>query len=269
MRLWARLKNTFHPSALKKDAEDELSWHLEQRTNEYLSRGMPIDQARDKARQQLGNVTLLEEDTAERDVLVWLELLKRDLILALRMLRRTPTVTAIAVLSLALGIGANTVVFTLMKQVVLDYLPVPEADRLVILHSHEPEMGHSYTNGMNSSYSYPLYRDLNADTSSIFDGILALRTTSVNIAGRDAVETVKGDMVSGNFFQVLRVTPWRGRLFTPDDDSKPGSASGCRARLRAVEEKFWRRFRNREPNNPYQSASIHCCGHRASTVLRH
>jgi predicted permease len=141
------------------------------------------------------------------------------------MLRRAPTVTAIAALSLALGIGANTVVFTLMKQVVLDYLPVPAPEQLVILHSQEPEEGHTYIDGMRSSSSYPLYRDLNAATSNIFQGILALRSIDVSLTGRNATETVRGDLVSGNFFQVLKVTPWRGRLFTPADDQNPGANS--------------------------------------------
>ncbi len=137
------------------------------------------------------------------------------------MLRRAPAVAAIAVLSLALGIGANTVVFTLMKQVVLDYLPVPAPERLLILHSQKPEEGHTYSNGMNSSFSYPLYRDLNAAASRIFEGILAFRSINVSLTGHDRTETVHGDLVSGNYFQVLQVRPWRGRLFTPADANGP------------------------------------------------
>jgi predicted permease len=132
-------------------------------------------------------------------------------------------VTAVVVFSLGLGIGANTMVFTLMKQVVLDYLPVPAPERLVILHNQEPEIGYDFRTGMRSSFSYPLYRDLNAGTSRIFDGILAFFSINVSLSGREATETVQGGLVSGNFFQVLKVTPWRGRLFTADDDQKPGA----------------------------------------------
>jgi predicted permease len=223
MGLLTKLKNSFNKNVVDKDAADELAWHIEQRIQEYVDRGMPLEEARAAARKQLGNLTLLEEDTAESDLVVWLESVKRDIALALRMLGRARTVTAIAVLSLALGIGANTVVFTLMKQIVLDYLPVPAPERLVILHSHAPEAGHVHSDGMNSSFSYPLYRDLNAATSHIFESILAFRSTDVSLTGRDATETVRGDLISGNFFQVLQVTPWRGRLFTPADDQRQGA----------------------------------------------
>src|SRR5258708_843869 len=223
MGLLAKLKNSFSKSAVDKDAADELAWHLEQRIQEYIKRGMPVEEARDAARKRVGNLTGLEEDVAESDLVIWLESVKRDIALAARMLRRAPTVTAIGILSLGLGIGANTVVFTLMKQVVLDYLPVSEPEQLLILHSHAPEYGHSYTNGMNSSFSYPLYQDLNASTSNIFQGILALRSINASLSGNDTTETVHGALVSGNFFEVLRVTPWRGRLFAPADDQKPGA----------------------------------------------
>ncbi len=222
MGLLTKLKNSLRRNAVRKDTVDELAWHLERRIQEYVDEGMPLEEARAAARKRMGNFTLLEDETAESDLLVWLESVKRDIALALRMLRRAPTVTAIAVLSLAMGIGANTVVFTLMKQVVLDYLPVPAPDQLLILHSDEPEMGHVYSNGMRSSFSYPLYHDLNAATSKIFQGILALRSIDVSLTGRDATETIHGDLVSGNFFQVLEVTPWRGRLLTPADDQKIG-----------------------------------------------
>src|SRR5689334_12575686 len=107
MGFLARLKNTLRRSPVDKDASDELAWHLEQRTQEYIAQGMPLDEARASARKRLGNCTLLEEDTAESDLVVWLESMKRDTRLAVRMLWRAPTVTAIAVVSLALGIGAN------------------------------------------------------------------------------------------------------------------------------------------------------------------
>ena len=219
----ARLKNTFGQSTVNQDASDELDWHLEQRTQEYVDQGMSPAQARAEAHKRLGSLALLQDDTTQSDVIVWLDTLRRDAVLALRMLRRAPTVTAVAVLSLALGIGANTIVFTLMKQVVLDYLPVPAPEQLLILHSKGVEEGHTSSNGMDSSFSYPLYRDLDAATSGVFDGIIAFRSVAVSLTGHDATETVSGYLVSGNFFRVLKVAPWRGRMFTPADDQAPGA----------------------------------------------
>jgi putative ABC transport system permease protein len=223
MGLLSRLKNSFRKNVANKDAADELAWHLEQRVQEYLSQGMGQEGARAAARKRMGNLTSLEEKTVEPDVIAWFDAVKRDVRLAARMLRRAPTVTAVAVLSLGLGIGANTVVFTLMKQVVLDYLPVPTPEQLVILHNQEPERGYAYINDMKSYFSDPLYRDLNANTSRIFDGILALFSIDVSLTGSESTETVQGGLVSGNFFQVLKVTPWRGRLFTAADDQQPGA----------------------------------------------
>ena len=208
-----------------KDASDEFAWHLEQRTQSLIRQGFSPADAAIEARKRIGNIGSLAEQTAESDSFMWLETLKRDFILAMRMLRRAPSITAIAILSLALGIGANTAVFTLMKQVVLDYLPVASPERLVILHNVGAEEGHTYSNGMNSSFSYPLYKDLNAATQRIFDGILAFRNINVSLSGQQATETIKGGLVSGNFFQVLQVSPWRGRLFDPGDDQKPNGSA--------------------------------------------
>ena len=221
MGVFNRLRNSFRRDA-NGDASDELSWHLEQRAKEFMEQGMDADEARAAARKRVGNVTALSEETAESDLFVFVEMLKRDVMLALRMLRRAPTVAVVAILSLGLGIGANTVVFTLMKQVVLDYLPVPHPEQLVILHNQGPEEGHTYGNGMKSSFSYPLYRDLNAASTSVFNGILAFRGIEASLSGPELTETLDGGLVSGNFFQVLEVKPWRGRMLVPDDDQKPG-----------------------------------------------
>jgi predicted permease len=102
-------------------------------------------------------------------------------------------------------------------------LPVPAPEQLLILHSQEPEEGHTSNEGMDSSFSYPLYRDLNAATPRIFDGILAFKGIDASLAGRDATETVHGYLVSGNFFRVLEVTPWRGRTISPSDDETVGA----------------------------------------------
>ena len=218
---FSKLKNNWRGNKLGKDAADEISWHLEQRAQEYMRQGMSLDDAQAEARKRIGNLTSIAEETTESDVLVWLDTARREVRLALRMLRR---VAAVAILSLGLGIGANTVVFTLMKQVVLDYLPVPEPERLVILHNpKEPEVGNTYRDDMNSDFSYPLYQDLNAATGSVFDGILAVRSINVSLSEREETESVHGDLVSGNFFQVLRVAPWRGRLFNAGDDQRPGA----------------------------------------------
>src|SRR6185437_9002248 len=113
---------------------------------------------------------LRNENITETGLPSWLDAVKRDAKLAARMVAKSPLFATMAVLSLALGIGANTMVFTLMEHVVLDSLPVPHAEQLVILHDIGRHNGHTYNDGMNSSFSYPMYRDLNAEAGSIFTG---------------------------------------------------------------------------------------------------
>lgn len=162
------------------------------------------------------------ENITETGFFRWLDGVKRDAGLAVRMIAKAPLFATMAVLSLALGIGATTMVFTLMENVVLDTLPVPHAEQLVILHDIGRHNGHTYSDGMKSSFSYPMYRDLNAAIAPIFSGILAEKSIVVTLAGKQAAERVRGELVSGNFFDVLQVKPWRGRLLTPADDRKPG-----------------------------------------------
>ena len=152
----------------------------------------------------------------------WFGTLWRDFRLALRTFSKAPVFAATAIGSLALGIGANTLVFSVMKQVVLDSLPVAHPEELVILHEKGVSEGHRYGNGMDSSFSYPLYRDLDANTKQVFTGILARLQTSVALATDKGGEHINCELASGNYFQVLRVKPWRGRLLSPADDDSGG-----------------------------------------------
>src|SRR5664279_3489964 len=146
--------------------------------------------------------------------------LSGELRYALRSLARSPVFAAVAILSLALGIGANTAVFTMLDHVLLHALPVPDPDELVQL----KEVGDFYGSnaGMNS-LSYPIYQDFR-DRNQVFSGILCRYQTpaSVSFAGRN--ERAMGELVSGTYFQVLGVRPALGRLFTAEEDRTRGGA---------------------------------------------
>lgn len=221
MGLLRKMGNLFRGEELHRDAADELAFHIEARTKEYMRRGMTEDEARLAAQRQLGNITYTAEETASADVVAWLDACRRDVRLALRVLRKAPVFATMAVLSLALGIGANTMVFTVLKHVVLDSLPVPHPERLVILHNPGPSQGHVSDDGMRSSFSYPLYRDLDHATREIFDGIGARYDTTVTLVKTEVTTRAHCELVSGNYFNVLGITPWRGRLLATDDDRKP------------------------------------------------
>lgn len=145
-----------------------------------------------------------------------------DLRFVLRTLRRSPLFAAVAVLSLALGIGANTSIFSLLDQVLFRSLPVRDPQRLVVFHRDYLPPGRSTSDNDETVFSYPMYKDLR-DRATMFDGLIARAGTSVNLFCGGRTESVEAQAVSGNFFQVLGVQAFLGRLFTRDDEGAPGA----------------------------------------------
>lgn len=141
---------------------------------------------------------------------------------AVRQLRKHPGFTVVAVLTLALGIGANTAIFTLFDQVLLRSLPVKEPDRLVILQfTGEEEHGHlSSRTDAHFYFSYPMYRDLR-DQNSTLDGLIATDSAQVGVQWHNQPELVSAELVSGNYFDVLGVQPAAGRLLVAGDETVP------------------------------------------------
>lgn len=147
----------------------------------------------------------------------------QDVKYGLRILLKNPGFTAIAVLTLALGIGANTAIFSLLNQVLLRRLPVRNPEQLVILKSPGPKRGHVWSDGDDSEiFSYPLYKGL-AKNTSVFDGVIARYEFSASIASHGQTERGSGELVTGNYFQTLGVRPTLGRLLTPADDDVQGA----------------------------------------------
>ncbi len=143
--------------------------------------------------------------------------LKSDLTLAFRSLRRSPLFTLVAVLSLALGIGANTAIFSLIDQALLRGLPVKDADRLVQVYTQGPHYGASRG---SRTLSYPMYKDFR-DKNQVFTGILCSRTAMVNMSYEGPAERVEMEGVSGNYFEVLGVGAAIGRVFGREDETIP------------------------------------------------
>ncbi|HEV8184088.1 MAG TPA: ABC transporter permease, partial [Candidatus Angelobacter sp.] len=147
----------------------------------------------------------------------------QDMKYGLRMLLKNPGFTAIAVLTLALGIGANTAIFSLLNQVLLRRLPVRNPEQLVILKSPGPKRGHVWSDGDDSEiFSYPLYKGL-AKNAAVFDGVIARYQFAASLATHGQTERGSGELVTGNYFQTLGVRPALGRLLTPADDDVQGA----------------------------------------------
>ena len=148
-----------------------------------------------------------------------------DLRLAVRTLAKTPFVTVIAIVSLALGIGANTAIFSLFNRVLLSPLPVPAPGALVNLAAPGPKPGRnncSRAGGCDAVFSYPMFRDLER-VQTVFTGIAAHLTFGVNLSARGQTTSTDGVLVSGSYFPTLGVPPALGRLFSPADDTTPGA----------------------------------------------
>jgi putative ABC transport system permease protein len=144
---------------------------------------------------------------------------------ALRQLRKHPGFTLIAVLTLAVGIGANASIFSLVDQVLLRKLPVSEPDRLVQLRFTGADTGHSSSYGGDdyNYFSYPMYRDLR-DQNKVFEAMLAMFPAQVGVQWRDASSLANSELVSGNYFSLLGVRPALGRLLVPEDTAAAGGA---------------------------------------------
>ncbi len=145
--------------------------------------------------------------------------LRRDALFALRSLARSPMFTAIAVLSLALGIGANVAIFSLIDQVLLRSLPVHDPASLVMVVTLG---GHPGSSSGRNTISYPMYKDYR-EKNTVFSGMLCSRTGSVNVSYDGPGEITEAETVSGNYFQVLGISPAAGRLFTMADETAPGA----------------------------------------------
>ena len=146
-----------------------------------------------------------------------------DLRYGLRTLRRSPVFTVVAVASLALGIGANTAIFSLMNQVMFRMLPVREPERLVVLHTEgPPREGWDSRDNDETTFSYSMYKNLR-DQNKVFDGVIARSSGSASVSYRGETERAYAELVSGNFFDVLGVRPVLGRFFVPEEDSAPGA----------------------------------------------
>jgi putative ABC transport system permease protein len=179
--------------------------------------------------------------------------LMQDLRFSLRQIRRSPGFMITAVLTLALGVGANTAIFSLLDQALLRSLPVRAPEQLVILSSPSKAWeGSSSDNGagVEKSFSYPMYRDLR-DRGTAFDGLIATSPSDVGITENGTSNFAKAEIVSGNYFSVLGVTAAQGRLLTANDDTSPGSNP-----VAVVSFNYWKTHLGLKDNAVGQTLSI-------------
>jgi predicted permease len=216
--------------------ESELASHLEMLTEENVRRGMSPEEAQRAARIRLGGTTQLRETNRELRGSPWLETFLQDARYAFRMLRKNPGFTAVAVLTLALGIGANTAIFSIVNAVLLRPLPYHDPDRLVRVYFNEPGVGLR-----DVPFSKPELDDL-LTRAGVFEDVSPIFEGSENLTGVEQPERVEGVNGSYSYFSMLGVNPQIGRLFGPQDFA-PGFAP-----LAVISDGLWRRQYGADPN---------------------
>ncbi|HEY3742652.1 MAG TPA: ABC transporter permease [Bryobacteraceae bacterium] len=218
---------------------DEIESYIAITVDENIAAGMTREQATDAARRKFGNTTLVKEKVRDMNSLTWLEDAWNDLRHGARLLRLSPGFFAVATLSLALGIGANTAIFQLLDAVRLRTLPVAQPQQLAQVQMEDNE--HCCDGSFSTSHpdlSYALWEQIR-DHQQAFSGIFAFADARFNLAERGEVRKAEGLMVSGNFFRTLGVNPVLGRTLTSDDDPPGGGACGSPAAV--ISYAFWQR----------------------------
>src|SRR5437660_2678904 len=216
-----RMLNWFRLRKLENELDRELKYHIDRRVSDLMDSGLPEPEARRLAALELGGATQVREEVRDIWLTRWLRDFVYDLRFSARSFLRSPSFTATAVLSLALGIGATTAIYSLVDQVVLHSLPVDHPERLVLIDWNGFQMAETF--GTANLMSYPICRDLQQQ-KEFFDGVFCRAATTINVSTSGEPRLTAVELVSGTYFSVLGVTPALGRLLTIDDDQVPGSS---------------------------------------------
>ena len=208
--MWGRRRRT------DEDFAREVESHLHLETDKLIGEGMSPDDARATAFRRFGNVTAHRERFYEAGRVRWLDHLWRDLRYGARMLRKRPGFTAVAVLSLAIGIGANTAIFSVVNAIILGKVPFDRPEELVNIYTNLPEL-------QAPGVSYPNFEDLRDGTTEVFSGMASAHLWLVQVDQAGGVGSVLAEAVTGDFFRFLGIEPLIGRAIGLEDDLAPGA----------------------------------------------
>jgi hypothetical protein len=225
-RLWiiltahlARIRGSFSRRRFEREFDEEVEAHLALLTEHFEQRGLKPEAARYAARQQFGGVTQMKNELRDRSRFRPLEAVLQDSAYVLRQFRKSPLFAIATVLTLAIGIGANTAVFSLVDQLILRLLPVQDPRNVVAL----VEMGNFYGDNQGTNVvSYPMYENIR-DHNQVFRQTMCRRPGEFSISASSETEMVSGELVSGNYFPLLGIRPLMGRLFSAEDTLHVGA----------------------------------------------
>lgn len=214
----SRLLGLFRRKGFDAGMDEEFQSHLEMLAERFMNQGMTKAEALQAAKRQFGGLTQVKEELRERHGLAFLDSFCRDVRFGLRVLRRSPGFSTVAILTLAVGIGATTAIFSVINAVILKPLPFVNAERLVRVGSV------LLSNGRGGVASYPDFLDWRAQ-NHVFEGIAAFRTGDFTLIGRGEPDRLQGAVVSAQLFELLGAAPVLGRNFLPTED-EPASLNG-------------------------------------------
>jgi predicted permease len=231
-----RVRSLFRRERVEEELDDELRFHFEQAITKGIHAGLSRDEAVRQARILIGGMSQVKEECRDARGVRLMEILMQDVRYALRMLSQNRVFTAFAILTLALGIGANTAIFSIVNAVLLRPLPFSEPDRLVRIRFSNPGLG---LRGV--LYSLPELEDLR-NRAGVFEYVTGTCRGSVNMTGGAQPERLEVVLASANYFTLLGSTPQIGRLFGPQDYT-PGLAPSA-----VISDGLWRREFSGDPN---------------------
>lgn len=223
--IWRRIKSFGKRQQLDRDLDDEVAFHLAMRERKNRGAGLDASDARHAARRQFGNTTVLKERTRKMWTFTSIETLWQDIRFGARMLLKDFVFTAMIVVTLALGIGANTAIFSIVNGLMLRPLPVRDAQNLAYLaFPHGPE-------NFDAQFSYPEFMEIRKQTANVFSdqagmifgGLSGFENQADGLTVNRKTETVQIAFVTGNFFTMLGLAPAQGRLLLPSEGATPGA----------------------------------------------
>lgn len=229
-----RLRALFRRKSMEEEMDDELRAHFERQVDKYVNSGLPREEALRRVRLEFGGLEQVKEECRDARGVNFIETTLQDIRCSVRMLRKTPGFTFVAILTLALGVGANTAIFSVVNGVLLRPLAYPEPQRLMMLYEKSSDFD-------RNSVSYPNFLDWRREQRS-FQDLAAFDPSDFNFTGAGQPEHLLGEYASANLFSVLGVKPMLGRDFLPQEDQQ---GAGCAA---IISNAFWKRRFGAEPN---------------------
>lgn len=226
-RLIRRLRALLNRSALDRELDEELGYHLEREIEQNVRGGMDLEEARRAAMRTFGGLEQSKEECREARGVRFIEDVWQDLRYGLRMLSKKPSFTFVAVITLALGIGSSTAIFSAVNSVLFKQLPYPHAERIMALWDFGSDGSRLYV-------TFGTYREL-VERSHSFDALAVMRPWQPTITGTAEPERLEGQRVSADYFRVLGATPAIGRNFTSAEDETGGP------RVAIISDGLWRK----------------------------